>query len=155
MATHVFHKLAFSSRLFMKKAPWGFCVLVFDSSGEPPAHPVISDSCAPGGSGTEFEVGRTTSYEEVAHATTNAHMDHESSTGYFYFCIRRDLSRFHLCFFSGPGEVPVASFVQGYRITCRSMPLARVASAPIDFSSRDRSRTLWKQVFDDGVCQLK
>ena len=64
---------------------------MFDSSGEPAAHPGSSDSCALGSSGTEFEVGRTTSSEEVADALMNAPMDHESSSGYFYFCVRRDL----------------------------------------------------------------
>ena len=60
MATHIFQKLVFSACLFIKKASWGCCVLVFDSSGEPAVHPVVSDSCAPGCSGIEFEVGRTT-----------------------------------------------------------------------------------------------
>ena len=63
VATHIFHKLVFSARLFMKKASWGCCVLVLNSSGEPAGHPEFSDSCAPGCSGTEFEVGRTTSLE--------------------------------------------------------------------------------------------
>ena len=64
VTTHIFHKLVLSARLFMKKASWGYSVLVFDSSGEPAAHPGMSDSCAPDGSGTEFKVGRTTSCEE-------------------------------------------------------------------------------------------
>ena len=63
---------------------WGFCILVFDSSGKPVAHPGISDSCARYGSGTESEVGRTTSYEEGADATVNAPLDHESIMGYFF-----------------------------------------------------------------------
>ena len=79
--THIFEKLVFSARLFMKKASWGYCVLVFDSDGEPAAHPRISDSCAPGGCGTEFEVGRTTSCEEGADGTVNSPMDHESNMG--------------------------------------------------------------------------
>ena len=49
-----------------------------NSSVEPAVHPKNSDSCAPGGSGTEFEVGRTTSCEEGADAKVNAPMDHES-----------------------------------------------------------------------------
>ena len=61
VATHIFHKLVLSARLFMKKASWGYCVSVFASSGEPAALPRNSDSCAPGGSGIDFEVGRTTS----------------------------------------------------------------------------------------------
>ena len=79
VATHIFHKLRFNARLFMKKASWGYCVLVFDTSDEPAAHPGDSDARAPGGSGTEFEVGRTTSCDEVADAATNAPMDYESS----------------------------------------------------------------------------
>ena len=63
VATHIFHKLVFSARLFMKKASWGCCVLVFDSSGEPAVHPEISDSFTLGCSGTDFEVGSTTSCE--------------------------------------------------------------------------------------------
>ena len=78
----------------MKKASSDFCVLVFDTSGDRVPHPGISDSCAPGGSGPEFAAGRSTSCEEAAEATVNAPMDLESSMHYFYFCIRRDLSRF-------------------------------------------------------------
>ena len=79
VATHVYRKLVFSARLFMKKASWGYCVLVFDSSGEPAVHPEISDSCAPGYSGTEFEVGRTTLSEEGVGARVDAPMDCEST----------------------------------------------------------------------------
>ena len=63
VATHIFHKLGLSARLFIKNASWGYCILVFDSSGEPAAHAGLYDSCAPGSSGTEFEVRRTTSVE--------------------------------------------------------------------------------------------
>ena len=63
----------------MKKASWGCYVLVFGSSGEPAVHPDISDSFAPGCSGTEFEVGRTASCEEGVGATVNGPMDYESS----------------------------------------------------------------------------
>ena len=79
VATHISHKLVFRARLFMKKASGGFCVLVFDSSGEPAAHPGISDSCAPGGSGTKLAVARATSCEEGTDATEIAPMDLESS----------------------------------------------------------------------------
>ena len=81
VATHISQKLVFSARLFMKKASWGYCVLEFDSSGELAAHPGIGDYCAPGGSLTDFEVGRTTSCEEGVDATKNAPMNHESSMG--------------------------------------------------------------------------
>ena len=67
VATQTFHKLVNSARLFMKKASWGCCVLVFDSSGEPAGHPDVSDAFAPGCSGTEFEVGRTSCHRTCSH----------------------------------------------------------------------------------------
>ena len=79
VATNVSHKLVFSACLFVKETSWGYCVFVFDSSGEPAAYPGNSDFRALGGSGTEFEVGFTTSCEEGADATINGPMDHESS----------------------------------------------------------------------------
>ena len=166
VANHIFHKLVISARLFKKKASWGCCVLVFDSSGEPAGHPEFSDSCAPGCSGTEFEVGRT-SCEDGVGATVHAPMDYESSMNWSWFCIRRDLGRFHLSSFSGPIEVPAVEFEEGdiskeaetrrqrrsksARISCRLAPLARSASASIDFSGRNHSRTLLEQAFDDGM----
>ena len=81
------------------------------------------------------------------------------------------LSRFSSLLFLGPAEVPVADFGEGdllreaetkrqrrsrsARITRRLVPLARDVSAPIDFLSRDRSRTLLEQAFDNGVYQFK
>ena len=34
LAIHILHELIYSARLFMKMASWGFCVLVFEPSGE-------------------------------------------------------------------------------------------------------------------------
>ena len=165
VATHIFHKLVNSARLFMKKASWGCFILVFDSSGEPAGHPEFSDSCAPGCSGTEFEVGRT-SCEDGLGATIHAPMDYESSMFCSTCCIRGDLGRSHLCSFSGPIEVPTVEFGEGdisteaetrrqrrsrsARISRRLVPLARSASASIDFSGRDHSRALLEQAFYDG-----
>ena len=63
----------------MKKASWGCYVLVFDSSGEPAVHRDFCDSCAPGCSGSELEVGRTTSCENGVGATVHGPLDYESS----------------------------------------------------------------------------
>ena len=93
VATHVFHKLVISARLFKKKASWGCPVLVFDSSGEPAGHPEFSDSCAPGCSGTEFDVGRT-SCEDGVGATVHALMDYESNMSCSKFCSRGDFGQF-------------------------------------------------------------
>ena len=89
----------------MKKASWGCCVLLFDSSGEPAGHPDVSDSFAPGSSRTEFDVGRT-SCEDGLCATVYAPMDYESSMYCSTCCIRGDLGQSHLCSFSGPVEIP-------------------------------------------------
>ena len=112
VATHIFHKLVNSARLFMKKASWACFILVSDSSGEPAGHPEFSDSCAPGCSGTEFEVGRT-SCEDGLGATVHAPMDYESSMFCSTCCTRRDLGQSHLCSFSGPIEVPTVEFGEG------------------------------------------
>ena len=93
VATHIFHKLVISARLFMKKASWGCCVLVFDSSGEPAGHPEFSDSCDPGCSGIEFEVGRTPCEDGVG-ATLHAPMDYESIMSCPTFCSSGDLGQF-------------------------------------------------------------
>ena len=43
------------------------CVLVFDSSGEPATHPGDTDAdVVPDLSGSEFEVGRPSSHDDVA-----------------------------------------------------------------------------------------
>ena len=77
---------------------------------------------------------------------------------------------FHLCWFSGPIEVPGVEFGEGdisteaetrrqrrsrnARIFRSFGPLARSASASIDFSGRDHRRTLLEQAFDDGMYRL-
>ena len=109
VATHIFHELVNSARLFMKKASWGCFVSVFDSSGEPAGNPEFSDPFAPGCSGTEFEVGRTSCGDGVG-ATVHAPMDYESSMHCSTCCIRGDLGLCHLCSFSGPIEVPAVEF---------------------------------------------
>ena len=112
VAVHFFHKLVISARLFIKKAPWGCFVLVFDSSGQPAGPPEFSDSCAPGCSGTECEVGRTSCKAGVG-TTVQASMDYESKIYCSTFCIRGDLGQFHVCSFSGPIGVPAVEFREG------------------------------------------
>ena len=165
VATHIFQKLVNRARLFMKKASWGCFVSVFDSSGEPAGHPKFSEFFVPGCSGTEFEVGRTSSEDGVG-ATVHASKCYESSMYCSTCCIRGDLGQSRLCLFSGPIEVPAIEFGEGdisteaetrrqrrsrsARISRRWVPLARSASASIDFSGRDHSRALLEQAFDDG-----
>ena len=79
MAIYILHRLVYSARLFMKMAPWGFCVLVFGSFGEPDDRPQERECGVPGSSGTKFVVGRSTSYEEATGASTGAPMEIPSS----------------------------------------------------------------------------
>ena len=65
MTIHIFHKLVTSARLNMKKASWGYCVLVYDSAGELAARPDDPFAAVPVCSGSEFEVGRATSCDDV------------------------------------------------------------------------------------------
>ena len=79
VAIYILHELVYSARLFMKMASWGCCVLVFESSGEPGDRSQGTQCGVPGSSGTKFVVGRSTSYEEVAGASTGAPMKIPSS----------------------------------------------------------------------------
>ena len=169
VTTHIFHKLVNSAPLH-EEGITGCFVLVFDSSGEPACHPEFSDSLAPGCSGTEFEVGRT-SCEDGVGGTVHAPMDYESSIYCSTCCIRGHLGQFHLCLFSDPREIPAVAFGEGDISTeaetrrqrrSRSaknsrhlVPLARSASASVDFSGRRHSRVLLGQAFDDGMYRLK
>ena len=72
MAIHILHELVYSARLFMKMSSWGFCVLVFEPSGELGDCPQETECGVPYSSGTKFVVGRSTSYEESTSASTGA-----------------------------------------------------------------------------------
>ena len=65
VATHIFHELVFSTRLYMMMGSWGFCVLVFDSSGKTAAQTGDAFAVVPDGSKSEFGVGRAISCDEV------------------------------------------------------------------------------------------
>ena len=65
----------------MKVASWGYCVLVFDSSGDPATHPgdTVADVVVPDLSGSEFEVGRPSSHDDVATHDEKSPMGYRSS----------------------------------------------------------------------------
>ena len=56
-------------------ASWGFCALVFDSSGESANRPEEMVCGVPFSSGTEFVVGRSTSKMEAVGSSTGAPME--------------------------------------------------------------------------------
>ena len=58
----------------MKVASWGYCVLVFDSSGEPATHTGDASAVVPDFSGSEFEVGRVSSCDASATRDKRASM---------------------------------------------------------------------------------
>ena len=58
-------KLVFSARPNKKMASWGYCVLVYDSAGEPAAPPGNAFAVVLGCSGIEFKVGCATSCDDV------------------------------------------------------------------------------------------
>ena len=79
---------------------------------------------------------------------------------------------FHLCYFSGPVEVPAVDFAwwadisteaetkgqrrwRSARISGHLVPVARSAPASIDLSSRDHNRALLEQAFDNDMYQMK
>ena len=57
----------------------GLCVLVFESSGELVGRPEETECGVPCSSGTMFVVGRSTSVDEAAGASTGAPMEIPSS----------------------------------------------------------------------------
>ena len=71
----------------MKVASWGYCVLVFDSSGEPATHPGGISAVVPGFSGNEFEVGRLSSCDDVATRDEKSPMGCTSSLYRFFYII--------------------------------------------------------------------
>ena len=87
------------------------------------------------------------------------------------FLVGGDLVCLISVLFSGPVEVPAVEFGEGdisteaetrrqsmsrsARISRRLVPLARSASASVDFSGPDHSRALLEQAFDDGWYQVE
>ena len=63
----------------MKMASWGFCDLVYESSGELADRPQETECGVPYSSGTKFVVGRSMSCKEAVGASTGAPMEIPSS----------------------------------------------------------------------------
>ena len=64
-AAHIFHKLVISAHLFMKMTSWGYCVLMYNCSGEPVVRPDISGPLGLIRLWSKFEVVAPTSEEDV------------------------------------------------------------------------------------------
>ena len=68
----------------MKVASWGYCVLVFDSSRELATHPGDTVADVPDFAGSEFEVGRLSSCDDVATRAERSPMGCTSSMYRFF-----------------------------------------------------------------------
>ena len=71
----------------MKVASWGYCVLVFDSSGEPTTHPGDTSAVVPDFSGSEFEVGHLSSCDDLATGDKRSPMGCTSSLYQLFYII--------------------------------------------------------------------
>ena len=87
MAIHFSHKLVFIARLNKKVASWGYCVLVFDSSGESATHPGDTSAIVPDFPANKYEVGRISSCDDVATPDKRSPMGCTSSLYQFFHII--------------------------------------------------------------------
>ena len=71
----------------MKVASWGYCVFVFDSSGDPATRPGDTSAIVPDFPGSEFEVGRISSCDDVATPDKRSPMGCKSSLNQFFHII--------------------------------------------------------------------
>ena len=71
----------------MKVASWGYCVLVFDSSGEPVTHHGDTSAVVPDFPGSEFEVGRISPCDDVATPDERSPMGCTSNLYQFFHII--------------------------------------------------------------------
>ena len=71
----------------MKMASCGYCVLVFDSSGEPATHPGDTSAVVPDFSGKEIEVGRISSCDDLATRDKRSPMGCTSRLYHFFHII--------------------------------------------------------------------
>ena len=156
----------------MKVASWGCCVLVFDSSGEPATHPGDASAVVPDFSGSEFEVGRISSCDEVATRDERSPMGCTSSLYQFFHIILAVFGTTeYVWYFIGvsegammssdcddvPTEVETRSQCRRRRavVTRRLVPLAGGASVPFAGSSHERSRELLEEAFDVGMYHIR
>ena len=87
MAIHISHKLGFSARLNMKVASWGYLCFSVRFFREPAAQFGETAVVVPDLSGSEFEVGRPSSHDDVATLYERSPMGYRSSLYHFStFC---------------------------------------------------------------------
>ena len=157
----------------MKVASWGYCVLVFDPSGEPATHPGDASAVVvPDLSGSEFEVGRLSSCDDVATRDERSPMGCTSS---WYQFFHTTLAMFgtteYVWYFIGVSEcamissdcddVPIEAETRSQCtrrravVTRRLVPLAGGSPVPLGGSSHERSRELLEEAFDVGMYHIR
>ena len=167
MGNHFFHKLVTSARLNIKLASWGYCVLVYDSAGEPAARPDDTFAAVPDCSGSEFEVTRATSCDDVPSLEKRSSMGYASSLtkshivlamfgtveNFWYFISISEAAMSLSDCDDIPTEAETRSQVRRRRavVTRRLVPLACFAPVLFASSSQERSRELSEEAFDNGM----
>ena len=172
MAIPFFRKLIHSARSNMKMASWGYCVLVFDSSGEPAALSGYSFACVAGGSGSEFEVWRAKFCVEVPNLVQSPPMGFASSLLQYFILFWLRSGRWYMFDFpigvseaamiSSDGDeisIEVKTGSQSRRrsaVETRSLdPLAGNAPVPLAGASRERSRELLEEAFENDMYHFR
>ena len=171
MAIYILHRLVYSARLFMKMASWGFCVLVFESSGELGDRPQKTECRLPYSSGTKFDVRRSTPMRRLLalRQVLPWRILQVCSMSVLYFGKFATI-HYKLSFpsaasdgpcFSETGDVSTEAEVRHMRrrkqavITRRLVPLSGQEPSPVDVGSHERSRVMLEQAFDDGNTVFK
>ena len=171
VAIHIFHKLVFGARLYVKMPSWGFCVFVLDSSWEPANRPeemVCRVACS---SGTEFVVGCSTSTRRLLALRQVLPWKFPEICTIIVLCVGKLGTIGYVLLFSRCSWW-CSMFLWGWRcfdrsrrrhkrrqehavITRRFVPLSVQQPRPVEFGSRKRSRELLEQVFADGKDEFK
>ena len=149
----------------------GYCVSVFDSSGESAAHPGGAFACDPGGSGSEFAVGRATSCDEVPSLVQSPPMSCASSLTMlilFWLCSGRwykcdffwalvKLSWFLLVAMISRMKWRYETIFGRQRavVTRRLIPLNGSAPVPFASTSHESSRELFGRAFDKSMYHFR
>ena len=166
MAIYFLHELKYSARLFMKMASWGFCVLVFELSGELGDCPQETECGVPYSSGTNFVVGALRPMRTVLalRLVLPWKFRQVCSMSVLYFG-KFTTIHYELSFpgaasdspcFSETGDVSTEAEVRHMRkrkqaiITRRLVPLSGQEQGAVDVGSHERSRVMLEQAFDDG-----
>ena len=147
---------------------WGYCVLVFDSFGESVARAADAFICFLGGSGGEFKVGRTTSWDEVPSIVQSPIMGFASSLWQYIWNVFSYIRDDGMCLTFSEALVKLLSFLLVVMISQLELnvrgssdadvPLVLLAGSALVLlgsASCERSRELMEKAFDNGMYHFR